>query len=200
MKLLNPRDIYPCVEDPERLTYLDLEGCFGDICELSNSAYVKQVQKVDDFNYESALRSVLAERWAYDDLSDEELESEETANQNQEESQSTPTTVLDSSSNDTMTASLAISVTSKFVLEDDDPTADEESDDEDADEVASKAQAEVDEEDLVKTTSSQASFDVLVYETESVNVELVQYYMEIASKGERISLKSVDGITEEGLL
>ncbi len=72
VQLLNPKDLYPCVEDPQKLTYLDLEGCFGDVCNLSQCTYLKdRVEIKTEEDAEEVLRLVLAERWGYDDISEE---------------------------------------------------------------------------------------------------------------------------------
>ena len=75
--LLKPRDLFPCVEDPEKLTYLDLKGCFGDLCDLTDCTYLKQVGAISSVKADVALENMLAERWAYDDIEEAEHEEED---------------------------------------------------------------------------------------------------------------------------
>jgi hypothetical protein len=98
VSVLKPRDLFPCVEDPEKLTYLDLKGCFGDLCDLSNCTYLKNRGSVSHANSDEALQRVLAERWAYDDISEDESDDEEnsvvsTANSEHESEHDSPSPV-----------------------------------------------------------------------------------------------------------
>ena len=45
VRLVKPRDIYSCVvEDSQNLTHLNLEACFGDLCDLSKCIYLKPIR------------------------------------------------------------------------------------------------------------------------------------------------------------
>ena len=91
MQLFNPKDLCPCVEDPQKLTYLDLEGCFGDICDLSQCTYLKKgAGKMTAEDAEMALHTMLTERWGYDDISDEEVDDKDDNVQDSEDETQNP--------------------------------------------------------------------------------------------------------------
>lgn len=88
MRLFGPIDLCPCVEDPQKLTYLDLEGCFGDTCDLSQCTYLKNnVSKESGVDVDAALQIILTERWGYDDISEEELDEDSSVHHSEDETQ-----------------------------------------------------------------------------------------------------------------
>jgi hypothetical protein len=70
VRLLRPRDIFPCVED-QKFAYLDLKSCFGDSCDLTDCTYLRN-SRYSGEDAEKALDTILSESWAYDNISDTE--------------------------------------------------------------------------------------------------------------------------------
>jgi len=178
--LFKPLDLHPCVEDPKKLTYLDLEGCFGDICDLSSCSYLKSKAKVSEAVAKAALETVLAEQWAYDDISDvEELEEDRSTDSQVVFDKGYSQGVVDRSFK---VAGKVIQMESSTVETDDDSlTADDESGDP---EVRSLM------------NFSQESQSYLWGDGSKADLELVSQYIHLAQKGESILLKSVGAIEE----
>jgi hypothetical protein len=70
--LFTPRDLFPCVEDPQKLTYLDLEACFGDLCNLSECTYLKRIQSEAAPRADILSIDMLVGKWSEDALSDDD--------------------------------------------------------------------------------------------------------------------------------
>jgi hypothetical protein len=174
--LLKPRDIHPCVEDPEKLTYLDLEGCFGDLCDLSNCAYLARTRGLSFENSEIALQKVMAERWVYDDISDDGFD--EDSNMNSVERESEVSNAL--------IASLTLS--------------DSSSDDERPNKRIVTRNMLSHQYDAKGAASSQESITILYQDNKVSNADMINHYMDIVNKGGNITLKSVDGEVEEAFL
>jgi hypothetical protein len=203
---VKPKDIFPCVEDPLKLTYLDPNGCFGDLCDLSNGSYMRKIGAVSSLSAEMALEKMLEERWRCDDISDDESDEEDADTESDvnpdkdlenriAERGSIPNQPFET---DTQPRNVVSIQTSGYVDVDADRTTDDGTDD-DPD--------EIDETELVNESliigrpqesenlallCSQQSAGVLFAENDIANDELVRLYFELASKGEPISLKCVE--------
>ena len=202
MQLFKPRDLFPCVEDPQKLTYLDLEGCFGDICDLSGCTYLKQKGiSLSNNDALDALQTMLAERWAYDDISDEEAsdeddDDEESVVQTDYEPSATGpvnTQSKQSESQNELSPSFFVSTEENAVIADE--TGDEEEDSQIPDLTVQVIETVED-----TLSSSQESTSVLFKDSQVADVKIVEHYIQLASKGGVISLRSVEGWEEETLL
>jgi hypothetical protein len=201
VKLFKPRDLFPCVEDPQKLSYLDLEGCFGDICDLKENTYLKQRNvSMSDEDAKDALQTVLAERWAYDDISDEEAsdedEDDETVVQTDDEPSVTDpvkTQSEHSPSQTELSASFFVSTKENNVIADD--TEDEEEGPPTMDLPVPVFESVDDVLPL-----SQESTSILYKDSQVANEEMVEYYVRLACNGGAITLRSVKGMEEETLL
>jgi len=194
VSVLKPRDLFPCVEDPEKLTYLDLKGCFGDLCDLSNCTYLKNRGSVSHANSDEALQRVLAERWAYDDISEDEPDDEEnsvvsTANSEHESEHDSPSPMPVEERPEAPQGHLSEAVVMQIevVLEDgreinvgDDLTPRQSPEGRDVD--------------------VRGDDDVLFNDCHVSNIDMIKYYMEVARKGGNIGLKSVGVGGDEVLL
>jgi len=178
--LFKPRDIFPCVEDPDKLTYLDLEGCFGDLCDLTNCTYLKDVKPESNLSPEEALEKMLAERWTYDDINEEESDDE------------------DDKTNSVVELDRVISEAHSAQRFTDGPTTDGGSDYH-RDRLGS-ASSHVENRGQPDDVGDEDSFTVIFRDEYTANEEMVQYFYDIARKGGNISLKSVDGEHIEPLL
>ena len=196
MTVLKPRDLFPCVEDPEKLTYLDLKGCFGDLCDLSNCTYLRNRGSVSHANPDEALQKVLAERWAYDDISEDEPDDEEnsvvsTANSEHEsERHDSPShiPVEECPEAPQCHVSEAVVMQVEIVLEDGSNVGPQ------SDHLTSRQSPERRDVDL------REDDDVLFNDCHVSNIDMINFYMEVARKGGNIGLKSVDGGGDEVLL
>jgi hypothetical protein len=201
VQLFKPRDLFPCVEDPQKLSYLDLEGCFGDICDLSGCTYLKQKGiSLSDNDAKDALQTMLAERWAYDDISDEEASDEEGDDESIAQTDYQPsatgpddTQSKPSVSQNELTPSFFVSTEENAVIADE--TGDDEEDSQTPDLII---QAIETVEDTL--SSSQESTGVLFKDSQVADVRMVEHYIQLAGKGGVISLRSVEGWEEETLL
>jgi hypothetical protein len=186
------------VEDPEKLTYLDLKGCFGDLCDLSNCTYLRNRGSVSHANPDEALQRVLAERWAYDDISEDEPDDEEnsvvstTNSEHESERHQSPSHmhVKECSEAPQGHVSEAVVMEIEVVLEDGreidvGPRRDH---------LTSTQSPERRDVDL------RGGDDVLFNDRHVSNIDMINYYMEVARKGGNIGLKSVDGGRDEVLL
>ena len=184
------------MEDQEKLTYLDLEGCFGDLCNLTNGAYLRGRSSIAQANPDAALQKVLAERWAYDDMSEDEPDEEEissiaTATPEPERNHSSYQTQAKKDSE-----TIQIVVSASVIKQ----------------EQVNLEQVEVDGVDRPHDFTSLTQFtsgsetdapgldDVLLYDNEISNADLINYYIEIARRGANVSLMSVEGGGNEVLL
>lgn len=207
---MKPKDIFPCVEDPLKLTYLDLNGCFGDLCDLTNGSYMRKIGALSNLSAEMALEKMLEERWRYDDISDDESEEDADASSQVNSDKDLENSLAERGpifnrpyETDTQSRNVVSIQTSGDVDVDADRSTDGDTDD-DTD--------EIDETELLDESSiigrphvrenlallcSQRTAGVLFAESDIANDELVRLYYELASKGEPISLKCVDGRQEE---
>lgn len=208
--LFKPRDIHPCVEDPEKLTYLDLEGCFGDLCDMSNCTYLAQIRGLPVDNSEEAVENVMAERWAYDDISDDGLDEDSSMNSavdvelEPKVSNATITnlTVNQPNTNDPVSGSI-LSPTRVNTRErkTDDPLNEKPINERPNKQIVTRNMSSS-RHDVKETAplSSQESITILWQDNQVSNTEMIHYYMDIVSEGGNITLKSVDGDVGETLL
>lgn len=184
------------MEDLEKLTYLDLEGCFGDLCNLTNGAYLRSRSSIAHANPDAALQKVLAERWAYDDMSDDEPDEEEISSI----ATATPEPEWNHSSYQTQakeySEAIQIVVSASVIKQ----------------EEGNSEEVEVDGVDIYHDFTSPTQFasgnetdapgldDVLLYDNEISSADLINYYIEIARRGANVSLMSVEGEGNEVLL
>jgi hypothetical protein len=177
--LFKPLDLHPCVEDPTKLVYLDLEGCFGDVCDLSNCAYLKSKPRVSKIIADEALKSILDEQWGYDDLNEpeEEDEPDSQAFSVQSYSQGLIERSFRSTGNIIQPEQSTSEEDDVSLLSDDDST--------------------VEVEDQSPTNDSQVSESLLWRDSQTANSDLVAHYSEVAMRGDAIFLKSVDALKEE---
>lgn len=186
---------------------MDLEGCFGDLCDLANGCYARKIGFISDREANLALETVLEERWAYDDISDDESEVEEDEAYNTEHLHEQKDSQGGERSNPTNRDSPFRKLSSQESPSESDvaSTMDDNTEDEDGEtERASHSflinQSHTSEVAEEINISSQESTTVLFRDTNTANAELVNYYFELASKGTVIELKSVVGTREEVLL
>jgi len=197
VRLFSPKDIFPCVEDPAKLTYLDLEGCFGDIVDLKECRYLKEV--VGNLSLEGGevkLEDVVKELWAYDDISeDEEEESQDESQDHSERMQ-----LLSVSGQHQVTREIDQRMSAEV---EELPNANWEGD-ETTDETEDEEVYEI-EETVVVTKELRIDVQVddgtvLVEDGDASNEDMIHYYMDLVRKGEPIRLESVGGIATEHLL
>ena len=170
------------------MVYLDLEGCFGDICDLSQCSYLAQREKVSVARADETLETILAERWAYDDISDDEEFDEENSAESQNTYEEAPSPAIVGQSYET----LAVVEVERSTAESDDTSmTEDDSDDSDEDGDAS----------IIKSSmQSQESTTLLWSDGDKANIELISHYIEVAQRGESIVLKSVNSPNDEVLL
>ena len=171
-------DIFPCVEDPQKLAYLDLKGCFGDLvdCAYWNKFGVRSsIQN-------KALERILEERWAYDDLGEDAEEDSQNISMMSVDSQLSYGGEKERSSEESPEISMIGVVDGKDI----EPESN-------LDEVSN---SRVTDNDREISGSPQEDSDVLLRDERFANVELVNFYLEIASRGGSLSLRSVDGDDE----
>ena len=216
VRLLKPQDIFPCVEDPLKLTYLDLTGCFGDLCDLTKGTYMKKIGAVLDVSAEIALQQILEERWAYDEISDEESENgnddaESMVRLEQEShSRGLERSSILSEPPESDSRSSNITPITEHVGDGADATEDENTQDVDNQDVDDNTQdvddntQEHDEAEQQYDTAESWVYSqdssVLYRDHNNTDGELVTLYFEMASRGESIALKSVQGRQEETVL
>jgi hypothetical protein len=202
VSLVKPKDIFPCVEDPLKLTYLDLEGCFGDICDISKGSYLRKIGTESRLAAEMALQKVLEERWAYDEISDDESDVDE----------GTPSVVLSERELNSAGGESAwdhsernsqrqiIAVTEVQNVENDETTDDTDNDDkiDQVDETVFVIPSQ--ETRDANKLGSQENIGVLYNDDNIANAEMISYYYELASKGGAIVLQSVGGQRQERVL
>lgn len=189
------------MEDPQKLSYLDLEGCFGDICDLKDCTYLKQKNvSVSDEDAKDALQTMLAEKWAYDDISDEEPSDEDEDDETvvQTDYEPSPSDPVNTQSEHTpsqneLSASFFVSTKENNVIVDD---TDDEEEDTSATHLAVQAFEAVDDVLVL----SQESTSILYKDSQVANEEMVEYYVRMACNGEAINLRSVNGPEKEILL
>jgi hypothetical protein len=191
------------VEDAEKLTYLDLEGCFGDLCDLRNCIYLSNRGSVSHANPDEALQRILAERWAYDDISEDEPDDEEnslvstTSPEHESGSgrhhSSSQMHIKECSEAPQSHVSEAVVMQVDVILED-----------------ARGNNVGPQSEYLTSTQSPGGrdaalsdlpeGDDVLFDDHQVSNVDMINYYVEIARNCGDVGLKSVDGEGDEVLL
>ena len=72
VRVLNPCDLFPCVEDAQKLAYLDLDACFGDLCDLTDCTYLKRIRKEAKPQADVPSVEILLGTWLDDALSDDD--------------------------------------------------------------------------------------------------------------------------------
>lgn len=167
------------MEDTQKLSYLDLQGCFGDICDLSQCTYLRNgvgVNKTGE-DVESVLHLMLTERWGYDDISEEEADEEDDSVQNSE----AETRVIERKRNHH----------SQDLVDQNGGRADSTEDETDYEKEPTKILEDARSECL-NVSMSQESTTVLYRDSPTANPEMIQYYLEHITKGGSIRLKSVD--------
>ena len=178
VSLFHPFEIFPCVEDRSRLVYLDIEACFGDICELKGSASFS-AKEYSEKEVTSALEQILAERWAYDDISD--LEDEDSQTESGDESAHVNLcNPPDICSPVLPLPEIPLPSSNPYMIRNDDnlSTTDDESDAENY--------------TPPNPPHSNETEDATFWDGESTDYELITIYFERARRGEPIVLKSVD--------
>ena len=205
--LFKPRDLFPCVEDPDKLTYLDLEGCFGDLCDLTNCTYLKNVRPKSNVTPEEALEKMLAERWAYDDISEDESDEDDETNSVVEldcvvigaYGAQTESALEHTTSNRSFEARKPISTLVNSAQRFTDRSSTDDDSDDDRDRLSGSSSPA---ENLGQPydVGGEDSFTVLFRDEYTANEEMVQHFYDIARKGGNISLKSVVGDHKESLL
>ena len=190
VSLLKPRDIFPCVEDPEKLTYLDLEGCFGDLCNLAYGTYLRNRTIISHANREEALERVLTEHWAHDDLSEDEADDEDDVLVTLE-SPARESELPHSSDHSPVTKCSGVGQ----VLFSEGKVMDiaVNGGDEKKDEIRQQGNCS-------SSTELPESNDALLYDDQISCLDMINYYIEIGRKGANVRLKSVDGKGDEVLL
>jgi hypothetical protein len=185
---------------------LDLEGCFGDLCDLTNGCYARKIGCISNKEANLALERVLEERWAYDDISDDESEVEEDEEYNTGHLHEQKDSQDGEHSNPTNRDSpFRRSSSQETASESDVPsTMDDNTEDEDGETERPSQSSLINQSHTSKVAeeiniSSQESTTVLFQDTNTANAELVNYYFDLASKGTVIELKSVVGTREEVL-
>ena len=182
VSLFQPIDLFPCVEDRQKLAYLDLEGCFGDICDLKGCTYIKAKREYSDSEVEEALRTVLEEKWAYDDISDMEFSDEDETGS---EIDSVDEISIDN------TGRLSVELMEMCNAE---PNAIDENEgattDDDSENICEPLVTEM-------STESQGSESVLWWDGEKADPDLISHFIGVASRGEPIGLKSVQSSLAE---
>ena len=207
VQLFNPRDLYPCVEDPDKLTYLDLEGCFGDLCDLSESEYLTQMGTTVKVDPDIAIQKVLQERWPYDDLDEDEDEDEENniVEIDQEDSKFQSRNSSYSIVNELFDLRKRSSGLVAVYKQSHDLEAASDTVEEPVESISSsqlwshhtnrgadhQTAHGADNEPLL---SSQ---DIIFQDDQIADTELVEYFYEVASKGGNINLKSLGGEFKE---
>jgi ankyrin repeat protein len=187
VQLFNPKDLCPCVEDPQKLTYLDLEGCFGDICDLSQCTYLKKgASKETAEDAEMALHTMLTERWGYDDISDEEVDDEDDNVQDSEDEIQNPVAQNDNHQ-------------SQYLGDRGEGIADTTDDETDYERESIDGLRNI-PSDVCVISLSQESATVLHRESPPGNPDMIQYYLEHVTKGGCIHLTSVEGMKDDVLL
>jgi hypothetical protein len=188
--------------------YLDLEGCFGDLCDLRTCRYLQQARAISDVNQDAALKNILAERWAYDDISEDEGNDEDekkggTADMD-DDSHGFLLDVFRRATTDRSFDVLDQSPSVVSAVQDDTDrfTADSDTDN---DQVLSspsslRIPSHHHDKDDAASRSSQESMTVLYRDSQVADAEIVQYYTDIVRKGGNISLKSVEGESKETVL
>lgn len=188
VQLLSPTDLYPCVEDPQKLTYLDLEACFGDVCNLSQCTYLKdRAENKTEEDGEEALRLMLAGRWGYDDIS-EEVDNDEDSIVESDDPQD-PVTEVDLSDIEQFEQVITRHKEGNDTTEDETDTEHEPKDD----------GRYIQLEDAM-VASSQESTTVLCRDSHPTNLDMIQYFFEHARDGGNIRLSSVGEIKDDELL
>ena len=213
VQLFKPRDLYPCVEDPGKLTYLDFEGCFGDLCDLSECEYLKQRGTIVKVDPDTAIQKMLQERWLYDDLDEGEDEEDDGTRSaweiDREDSKFQSLNMSHSIVNelfDHQNRSPSLDALRKEFY--DSETA---SDTDEEERIESRLFSQLwshraergVEHEAVHGANNEAllsSQDVIFRDDQIANAELVEYFYDIASKGGNINLKSVSGEFKEDLL
>ena len=202
-------DLFPCVEDPEKLSYLDLEGCFGDLCDLSNCTYLGMISRN---NVDTAIQKMLQERWSYDGL-DEEEDGEEDDYTNsaleidQEDSKFQSTDPTQSIVNELFGHRNRTSSLYAVQKESSDSATASDTDEEEriekrssSSQILSPRIERIIEHEAGEDPENETSKDVLFRDDQVANTELVTYYYDIACKGGTIHLKSVSGEFKEDVL
>src|SRR5579859_2273206 len=204
--LLKPRDIHPCVEDPMKLTYLDLPGCFGDLIDLTESVYVQHHETVSKVKAEYALKRVLEERWAYDDISEDENEEESDSISRDDEVEQA---ALFARGAETVRTADGVGVDdvagvdvendmTQVTQESFRETTDNESDNNgiqstpDPDEPSQLSPPPNSQEYVSHALASQTSDTFIYRDGDIANEDLIRYYFELAQSGHHIPLKSVN--------
>lgn len=190
VQLLNPKDLYPCVEDPQKLTYLDLEGCFGDVCDLSHCTYLKNSAKTKtEENGEEVLQLMLAERWGDDDISDGGVDTDDSSVV--ESDDSTQNSVAGVERSDIRQSEQV----ANCYKEGNGATEDQTDDEQEPNEVGWFPQL-----DDAIVALSQESTTVLCRDSHPANSDMIQYFSEYARDGGNIRLTSVDGMMYDEFL
>jgi hypothetical protein len=196
--------MYPCVEDPEKLTYLDLESCFGDLCDLTNCAYLKQVGAISNTDPQDALDKVLMERWAYDDLSEDESGNELASSSCMDVTEDCPTSNSHQSApTKTSHESVADPLEEREANIDKgikDPIDEETHEGMVMDQTEGYHDHVKRDLDLTGPPLRENDFDVIYFDSQVANEETVDYYVQMACNGEPLRLKSVDGEPTEFIL
>ena len=189
MQLFGPKDLCPCVEDPQKLTYLDLEGCFGDVCDLSQCTYLREeVSKKSGVDVDEAVQIMLNERWGYDDISEDELDDDSSGRYSDDETQDR----------------VAISPRNHNYRSPGLAGPDEERADTTEDEATNENESSEEPQNMRSDgsviTSSQESTTVLHRDSAVANHDMIQLYLEHIAKGGSVQLKSVGTINDDILL
>jgi hypothetical protein len=189
VQLFKPRDLYPCVEDPEKLTYLDLEGCFGDLCDLSECEYLKQRGTIVKGDTNTAIQKILQERWSSDDLDEHEDEEGEDGRNS--------TVRIDQEDSIFQSRNPSYSIVNElFDRRNRSPSLDAVHKEFYDSESASDTESVLD----ANNETLLSSPDVIFRDDQIANAELVEYFYDVASKGGNIILKSVCGEFKEDVL
>lgn len=197
--LLKPEDIFPCVEDPDKLTYLDLQGCFGDLCDLTDSAYLKSRSSITHANPDAALQKVLAERWAYDDVSEDEPVEEEVSSVAIASPKPISEWNTSSSQTHVKESSEAIQITVTTLVQPEEVNL--EGLKVDSVKIPEEySSVEQFRDGCEKGASDFPEADVLWCDDQISNADLINHYIEVARKGSYVRLKAVEGGGGEDLL
>jgi len=198
VRLFSPKDIFPCVEDPAKLTYLDLEGCFGDVVDLKECRYLKEVVgKLSLEGGQMKLEDVVKEHWAYDDISEDEEEESQDGSQDHSERMSQ---LLSVNGQHQVTREIDQRMSAEVEeLPDANWGGDETTDETEEEEVYEIEETVV----VTKEIRIDVQVDddtVLVEDGDTSSEDMIRYYMDLVRKGEPIRLESVGGIAMEHLL